>query len=163
MISTRVVVCKYSTEKEQKTRMGMQIRLETKENGRQKNVKKNWERDPINIHHTHAGFPQIYFRTLRYIFWILFSAHNLLSQIWTIGAHFLKFKFSECALTYILPIGLFSVLYNVSRFFELRTVSDTYYVNGTSDGGDRMTAVPYVKVESTEMRKDPAWVIIKEF
>ena len=66
-----------------------------------------------------------------------------------------------------MPIAVFSVLYNVSRFFELRTVYHSYAVNVTSsaydegDGdGDAVSSeevvVTVVGVERTDMRADPA-------
>ncbi len=64
-----------------------------------------------------------------------------------------------------MPIAVFSVLYNVSRFFELRTVYHSYAVNVTSSAydegdGDAVSSeevvVTVVGVERTDMRADPA-------
>ncbi len=59
-----------------------------------------------------------------------------------------------------MPIAVFSVLYNVTRFFELRTVVVSYVVNATADEGDANASssevVTYYQVERTDLRADPA-------
>ena len=59
-----------------------------------------------------------------------------------------------------MPIAVFSVLYNVTRFFELRTVVVSYVVNATADEVDANASshevVTYYQVERTDLRADPA-------
>ena len=94
-----------------------------------------------------------------------FSNHVISTDSW------LKLR-PQKARIYILPIFLFSVVYNVTRFFELKTVShdivENVAVNNETDveyssynesrNQQEKVVDSYLQVHMTEMREDPAWV-----
>ena len=126
-----------------------------------------------------------------YSFWIEHCTYYTL-YMWFIGKMIfflinwcsLSFKLSETWLWrklepkgpihYILPIFIFSIVYNLSRFFEFKTQQRFYLRNVTSDNCNAYRLdiiygnndsfcilqenVTYFRLEHSDMRTDPRWV-----
>ncbi len=104
------------------------------------------------------------------------NAHCICFFSWSCNS-ISSFSNPEGALIYILPISLFSVVYNAIRFLELRTEVATYTKNFTEvpledssfpgaegrwlldDDGNKIVwqqNVTYFKLAQTELRENPA-------
>jgi len=72
------------------------------------------------------------------------------------------FPFQQCqmwnGLGYIIPIIMFSILYNLVKFFEIETIYLTHEEWNTLDNGTNIsTTIIYPWLNATDLRRDPAY------